>query len=264
MKRPRWRTLSMQPKSKAHEAYEFLQNYNGLTNANELISYRCERWLADGESLMRNGDPADGYILQGFAYTLLGNNELAIESMRMAKDLNNYFGKMNYAWLLIRSGEFDQGLCNSLELLRHNSTDQKLLFIVLEGIKYTLNIDLLKPLFELYKGDDKDSFSIYNRLNENIKLLQDLNIDKNNFINVTKILTNFLAYRYFGDYSIGMHVAESEIGKKLDLNIYLYNVDIENCLELNDLFLDALINDDGTQFDDYKDILVHFMPMEYK
>lgn len=263
MKCLRWRLINMQPKTKTQEAYEFLQNYQGLTNPNGLMSYRCKRWLEDSQSLIHN-DPVDGYMLQGFVYTLLGDNELAIKSLRKAKNLNNYLGKVNYAFLLVRSGKFDEGLHNSLNLLRQNPTDKSVLSIVLEGARFTLNTDLVEQAFELYKGDDDNLLSTsFNYIDENIKLLQSLNIDKDNFIYITKMLVNFLVSRYFGNYSIEMHIAESEIGKKLDLNVYLHNVSIEHCLEFNDLFLDMLI-DDSLKFDDYKDIFVHFVPMEYR
>ncbi|STY93229.1 hypothetical protein [Moraxella bovis] len=92
----------MQPKSKTQEAYEFLQSYQGLTNPDNL---QFHRWLRDGKNLVQTS-AADGYILQGFAYNLLGNTILSLDSMKKAKLLNNYFGKVNYAGLLNRLGRY--------------------------------------------------------------------------------------------------------------------------------------------------------------
>lgn len=249
----------MQPKPKTQEAYEFLQNYQGLTNPDNL---RFHRWLKDGENLVAVS-PADGYILQGFAHNLLGNALLALDSMKKAKMLNNYFGKVNYAGLLTRFGECEESTPICLELLRQDPMDAHVFWLVLDNADFALDADLAKKAQLLYQGNDIDLQDFLSSLDAKVHILQDVGIDKETFINVKKRLFNFLSHHYCGDYTTKPVIAESEIGKRLDLNVYLNNVDIHQCLELNDMFIDKLIEDDALHFNDYKNIIVHFIPAKY-
>lgn len=249
----------MQPKSKAQEAYEFLQKYQGLTNPDSL---QFHRWLRDGENLVATS-PADGYILQGFAHKLLGNAVLALDSMKRAKMLNNYFGKVNYAGLLTRLGRYEESLPICFELLQQDPTDSHVFSMILENVDFALDIDLAKRAFSLYQGDDINLQSFLSSLNRKTQILHDVSIDKDVFINIKKRLFSFLSRHYCGNYTTQFFIVESEIGKQLDLNVYLNNVDVHQCVELTDIFMDELIDDNTLRFDDYKNIIVHFIPSKY-
>ena len=249
----------MQPKPKTQEAYEFLQGYQGLTNPDNL---RFRRWLRDGENLVKTS-PADGYILQGFAYNLLGNAMLALDSMRKAKMLNNYFGKVNYAGILNRLGEYEESMSICFELLQQDPMDTHVFSMALANADFALDIDLAKKTFPLYQGNDIDSQYFLSSLDKKTQILQDVNIDKDVFINIKKRLFNFLSHHYCGNYTTKPVIVENEIGKRLDLNVYLNNVGIHQCVELTDMFMDELIHDDILHFDDYKNIIVHFIPAKY-
>lgn len=250
------------PQPKTFEAYEFLKSYNGLTNPN---NFRFLSWLKDAKNLLKT-NPADGYILQGFAYILLGKPELAIDSMKNAKLLNNYFGKINYAGLLSRLGETQRSSEICFEILRQNPTDRQAFLIVLDNADFALNVNLVEQVGQLYKGDKEDEqiqTSFLSHINQYEKLLQKLDIDKNVFLKIRKSLVEFLPNYYYGMFTTKSFARETEIGKHLEFNVYLYDVDIEKCLDLTDLFLDKLINDEGLDFDAYKKIIVHFIPIEY-
>lgn len=245
---------------KTNEAYKYSKSHQGLTNSDSLLFHR---WLKDSESLIKVS-PADGYILQGFAHSLLGNAKKAIESMKKAKMLNNYFGKVNYAWLSTRFGEYEESCKVCFELLRQDPTDSHVFSIMLDNADFALNADLVKQALELYQGDDMDLDDFLLSIDKKTQLLEDVDIDKATFINIKKLLFKFLSKHYYGDYALRPFIVENEIGKRLDLNVYLNNVDIEHCLELNDVFMDTLIDDDNLSFDDYKNIIVHFVPAEYQ
>lgn len=251
--------MNMQPKTKTYEVYEYIKNYHGLTNPDNFLFYR---WLTEGKELVKFS-PADGYILQGFAYSLLGDAKSAIDSMKKAKLLNNYFGKVNYAGLLTRFGECEESTTICFELLRQDPMDAHVFWLVLDNADFALNADLAKKAQLLYQGNDIDLQDFLSSLDAKMHILQDAGIDKEVFINVKKRLFNFLSYHYCGDYTTKPVIAESEIGKRLDLNVYLNNVDIHQCLELNDMFIDQLIDDDTLHFNDYKNIIVHFIPAKY-
>lgn len=249
----------MQPQPKTQEAYEFLQKYQGLTNPDSL---QFHRWLRDGENLVATS-PADGYILQGFAHKLLGNAILALDSMKKAKMLNNYFGKVNYAGLLTDLGRYEESLPICFELLQQDPTDSHVFSMILENVDFALDINLAKRAFSLYQGDDINLQSFLSSLNRKTQILHDVSIDKDVFINIKKRLFSFLSHHYFGNYTTQFFIVESEIGKRLDLNVYLNNVDVHQCVELTDIFMDELIDDNTLRFDDYKNIIVHFIPSKY-
>lgn len=258
IKRPKWR-LKMQPKPKTQEAYEYLKNYQGLTNPNK-IEFR--RWLKDGEKLVATS-PVDGYILQGFAHDLLGNAILALDSMKKAKMLNNYFGKVNYASLLTRFGKYEESTQICLALLQQNPMDKHVFLMVLDNADFALDAELAKTAFSLYKGNDMDLQPFLSSLNKKTQILQEININKEIFINIKKRLFNFLSYHYCGDFVTKPLIVENEIGKRIDLNVYLNNVDVYQCVELTEMFMDKLIDDDTLHFDEYKNIIVHFIPARY-
>lgn len=249
----------MQPKPKTQEAYEFLQNYQGLTNPDSL---QFHRWLRDGENLVATS-PADGYILQGFAHNLLGNAMLALDSMKKAKMLNNYFGKVNYASLLNRLGKYEESTSICFELLQQDPTDNHVFLIALANADFALDFDLAKKSFSLYQDDDIDSQPFLSSLDKKTQILYDADIDKDVFINIKRKLYNFLSHHYCGNYTTKPFIVENEIGKRLDFNVYLNNVDIHQCVELTDMFMDKLIGDDTLCFNDYRKIIVHFIPSKY-
>lgn len=100
-------------------------------------------------------------------------------------------------------------------------------------------------------------------LNKKTQILQEININKEIFINIKKRLFNFLSYHYCGDFVTKSLIVENEIGKRIDLNVYLNNVDVYQCVELTEMFMDKLIDDDTLHFDEYKNIIVHFIPARY-
>lgn len=249
----------MQPKSKTQEAYEFLQSYQGLTDPDNL---QFHRWLRDGKNLVQTS-AADGYILQGFAYNLLGNAILSLDSMKKAKLLNNYFGKVNYAGLLNRLGRHEESISICFELLQQDPMDSHVFSMALTNADLALDADMAKKAFLLYEGDDVDLHPFLTSLDKKAEILQDVDIDKETFINIKRRLFSFLSHHYCGDYSTRPFIVENEIGKRLDLNVYLNNVDVHQCVELTDMFMDELIDDDTLHFDDYKNIIVHFIPAKY-
>lgn len=251
--------MNIVAKSKTQEVYEFLKEYQGLTNPNSL---KFLAWLKDGEALLKT-DPADGYILQGFAYGLLGNPLLAIESMKKAMLLNNYFGKINYAMRLSYFGNFQESYEICLELLKQNPLDKQAFDVALDNAGNLINHDLLEKVAKLFKGDIKGVSSVLSYIQDKQLLLTDLNISKDIFLKIQKVLFQFLSYHYYGDYTAIPIIRQTELGKHLELNIYLNHLEIEKCLEMNELFLEKLINNNELHYDEYKNIIVQFMPAEY-
>lgn len=245
-------------KPKTQEVYEFLKDYQGLTNPNSL---KFLVWLKDGEMLLKTA-PADGYILQGFAYVLLGNPVRAIESMKRAMLLNNYLGKINYAMRLSYFGDFQESYEICLDLLKQNPLDKQAFDVALDSARNLISCDSVEKAIELFKGDTTEASSVLFDIQDEQLLLADLNVAKDVFLKIQRLFCQFLSYYYHGDYTVTPIIRQTEIGKHLELNVYLYNVGIEKCLEMNGLFLDKLIDGD-LHYDDYKNIIINFIPAEY-
>ncbi len=247
----------MQAKPKTLEAFEYLKTYSGLTDSNNL-TYR--RWLNDGQNLVKKS-PADGYLLQGFAYHLLGDISLAITSMQKARRLNDYFGKINYATLVFRSGDYQQSIQVCLDLLAQNKEDQYVRSLLLECADFALDADLVKKLLQSDKGNEVLQ-SLALSIDKEIQVLSDIGIDKMAYIAVKQAVFELLSNYYVGDCVIKPCVIDNEMGKQVQLSVYLDNVGIDDCLRLDNALLDKLI-DDELPFDQYKNVVVHFIPAKY-
>ncbi|MFB6349497.1 hypothetical protein ACFBZI_08690 [Moraxella sp. ZJ142] len=246
----------MQPKTKTHEAYEYLERYQGLTNPDNL---RFIRWLRDAKSLLKT-NAIDAYVLQGFAHMALGDADLAVQSLKKAHLLNHDLASYNYAVALHRIGNFAQSHEVCLGLLKKDPYNHKVIAVAIGNAGRQSDIGMLDEIFDLLDGSlacRQDAKQFINKVLDNLK---QANISRENFARINQLVVKFLTKRYFGNSHIETTVTQTEIGNMLDVNIYLNNVSIDDCLRWNDAFLDVLIDDDKLHFDDYKNILVHFIP----
>ncbi|UNU73285.1 hypothetical protein LU293_09505 [Moraxella nasovis] len=253
----------MIPKTKTHEAYEYLKNYHGLTNPN---SFKYLSWLNSAEKLIKT-DPVDGYVLQGFAHMALGDIQSAVQSMKKAYLLNNIVATYNYATLLYKSGEFSQSHQMCLNVLNKDPYDSNIIEVVLSNASRSLDLNILNEAFELFQGGnlyiDNQKIKAIDFIKNTISKLKITNITQDNFVYIYSLLNRFLSKHYIGDYYVDVDVSQTEIGNILNIDIYLNNVGTDDCLDLDDKFLDVLIDDSQLNFDDYKNIIVHFIPAKY-
>ena len=88
-----------------------------------------------------------------------------------------------------------------------------------------------------------------------------LSIEK--FVYMTNLLMTFLSNRHLNTCHLDVGVIRTEVGNILSMDVYLHNVTSDDCLRLDDEFLDVLIDNKNLDYDDYKDVMIHLVPAEY-
>ncbi len=94
--------------------------------------------------------------------------------------------------------------------------------------------------------------------------IKQVNISYNQLMCINHLVNQFLSERHFNDYDVDTDVGSTGYESVLNLDVYLQNTNIDNCLNLSDEFLDVLIDDETLDYGDYKNILVHFIPSQFK
>ena len=254
----------MQPKSRTNEAYEFLQNYQGLTNPD---SFQFHRWLRESEQLIKK-NAIDAYSLKSFAYVLMGKPKKALYSMQNAKKLGDRYATQNIMNIFHNMGDFEKSTQIALKNIPTNLQTLVYVRALLLGSLFLLMPDNIHQALLLYRGQDDDvveyeSKAVLDEIDKRKSLLETLNINKEVFIKIFKKIYYLLSHHYIGNPITSVVDEYTEIGGNLRINIFLENIDIEYCLELNDLFLEELINDGLLDFSEYKNIMVSFIPAQY-
>lgn len=252
------------PKPKTAEAYEFLSNYNGLSNPDNM---RFRRWLQDADQLIKI-EPDLGYMLKSFAYVLMGKSSEALYAMNNAKGLGAVGASKNLMNIHHAMGNFEESTKIALDNIAYNPQSVEYMQTILRDSLRVLDKDIIEKGLNLYKGDHQDlllnqSSSVLNQIDLQIELLEQLNIPKEVFVKIARKIHLFLSKNYVGNSVLTIEDEYTEIGANLRLNVFLKNVDESECIELNNSFLESLISDESFSFDDYKDILVNFIPVEY-
>lgn len=247
----------MQPKSKAHEAYEFLQNYQGLTNPD---SFQFHRWLKDAEQLTKK-NAIDAYSLKSFAYVLMGELKQALYNMENAHRLGSVYASTNLMNILHSMGRFDESSQVAKEILHQNPHDLESVSLLLSHALLHLDINKVHEAMQYYQGDNQQIMhknQMYiQEINKRIDMINELNISKNTVVDILNHIYVFLSDKYVGGNYLSFDYGYTEIGGYLEINVCLNNLSVDDCVSLQDGFLDVLI-DSELDYRDYKDILVSF------
>lgn len=192
--------------SKTHDAYKFLKDYDGPTDPN---NFRFLSWLKDGKALTKS-NPVDGYVLQSFAYSLLGEADLALQTIKNAAALGSDIAKLNYAITLGQVGELELSSKIALDLLKQNPLDEQAFLLILQNADFSLDDADVKKAHHLFKKD----FDIHSSLDyifEKNQLLNELSIKKSTFLSIIKSLFYFIAHHYHGNYQVNLSKSTNEI-----------------------------------------------------
>lgn len=254
----------MQPKPKTQEAYEFLQSYQGLTNPD---SFQFHRWLREGDQLIHK-HTVDAYLLKSFAYILLGEPTKALYNMENAHRLGATHVSRNLMNIFYTMGDFEKSSQIALQNIPENPQTLYYVRALLSNSLLLLAPENIHQVVSLYHGKDNEiveyeSKDMLDQITIRESLLKKLNINKEIFVKIFQKIHYFLSHHYVGDSMNSVTDEYTEIGGNLRINVFLKNIDIEHCLKFNDLFLEELINDDLLDFDEYKSIMVSFIPAQY-
>ncbi|UXZ04930.1 tetratricopeptide repeat protein [Moraxella nasicaprae] len=252
------------PQSTAQDAYKFLSSYQGLTDD---ITYglKYKRWLNDADSLIKQGIVTEGYLLRAFVNILQGDLKNAVKNAKYASQSSDEIAIYNYALLLNKNGDFSESLKIVEGLIAHNPADISAFDLIETNKMCLLDADGLNDILAKFKGSEhhfndlSQSFAkSVTRINHHHVMLNELNFDLDLFIKFNQEVFCFIYSRYCGNISHRLSMIETEMGKQLEYCFYLNNVSIDECLQLNDDFLDVML--DKFDFNDCQKIVIRFMP----
>ena len=242
--------VSMQPKSKAQEAHEYFCRYQGLIKPNSLV---CFSWLNEAEKLVHT-DAKNAYVLRSLAYIFKGQPEDGLYAMQNAKKLGDRHATQNIMNILHSMGRFDESSQVAKEILHQNPHDLESVSLLLSHALLHLDINKVHEAMQYYQGDNQQIIhknQMYiQEINKRIDMINELSISKNTVVDILNHIYVFLSDKYVGD-------NYTEIGGYLEINVCLNNLSVDDCVSLQDGFLDVLI-DSELDYRDYKDILVNF------
>lgn len=249
--------MSIQPKTKTYEAYEYLKNYQGLTNPDNVLYVT---WLKDAELLLKS-NPKDAYILKSFAYILLGKPSDALYTMRNARKLGSDLANHNIMSILYFMGQFEESAEIATDCLKKNPYDEDCVRVLLNIALTNLDSDKINEAMQYYKGDNQDIIQqgqeYIKQITHRVNILNELGISKATFVNVSQYIYHFLSDKYVGNFELIIDFGYTELGGYAQTNVSLNHLTIDECLALQDSFLDMLIESE-LDYQDYKNILVNF------
>lgn len=249
------------PKTKADEAYEYINQYIGLTQPKNL---RAQSWLRDFDSLVKS-DPVKAWQLKAWAYILLGQPQKAVSAIQNAYRLDeSETNAINYATLLFSIGRYDESDEICLRSLKNNSHDIPTYRRIMSNALFTLDMTNTNHALNLLKSDQNKISEIVAETQKKIdyhrNILSEINISINVFKKMNQSICQFLCQYYVGNHTLVPIKEYTELGAHLRMKVFLKNVSIEDCLNFNESFLDTIISDDTWSFNDYYCILVSFLP----
>lgn len=249
--------MSIQPKTKTYEAYEYLKNYQGLTNPDNVLYVT---WLKDAELLLKS-NPKDAYILKSFAYILLGKPSDALYTMRNARKLGSDLANHNIMSILYSMGQFEESAEIATDRLKNNPYDEDCVRALLNIALINLDSHKIKEAMRYYKGNNQKIIQLsqdnIERVDYRLNILNVLDISKHIFINISQYIYLFLSDKYVGNFDLFFDFGHTEVGGYVQVKVSLNNLTIDECLALQDSFLDMLIESE-LDYQDYKNILVNF------
>lgn len=247
----------MQPKSKAQEAYEYFYSYQGLINPDSLV---CFSWLNEAEKLVHT-DAKNAYVLRSLAYIFKGQPEDGLYAMQNAKKLGDRHATQNIMNILHSMGRFDESSQVAKEILKQNPHNLESVSLLLSHALLHLDINKVHEAMQYYQGNDQQIMhknQMYiQEINKRMDMLNELNISKNTVVDILNHIYVFLSDKYVGGNYLLFDYGYTEIGGYLEINVCLNNLSVDDCVSLQDGFLDVLI-DSELDYRDYKDILVSF------
>ena len=257
--------MSIQPKTRPLQALEYIQGYCGPTNPEHLMYIS---WLNDAEKLL-SSDRYAAYTLQGFAHLLMGNIDAALESMQSAYQIkSDGDAAQNYINTLHKAGCFLQSNEISLQSLHRNPYLTGVVPMVIYNSINLLDGDPIIQAVDLYQGSEARDYLLDNsrlaleEIKFRISLLDRLGIGKEAFIKTMQLLQRFLSKHYAGYNEFIVAGEETGFEDVLRIRMFLSGVNIDDTLDWNDLFIDELVESDTLEYDEYKKILVSFIPAQ--
>lgn len=253
-----------QAQSKLSEVLEFLQQYEGTINPNKLI---FGRWIKDAQAL-RLVDPSEGYMMEAWVYRAQGKLDKALEYMKNAYRLDSSSNSVNvnYASLLLSSGDFNESEKLCIKRIRLDRTNTDIFKILITNTLHTFNQDVLFEAIELFIPTNPEAEKVIGQAKKRIfdfdhmqSTLESANLSIEVYKRFSSITQKVRNTRYIGESRTVINCEVNELGTFLLIDEALANASIEDCLSMYDDLVEEIINDDH-YFEEYKKIIFNFIP----
>lgn len=256
----------IQPQSKLDEVVSYLNLCQGIIKIND---FQLASWLRDAKALQKT-NPVEGYMMESLVYRAQGKIRLAVQYAEKAFRLDKSIAGSNYLALIKEAGCLDKADELAIELLNLYRTDTSIFDLFVMNSPYTLNIDLLKEGIRLFKPTNKKAQNMVKQaesyleaFNANLEMLKLTGVSIETFKRVMEVSTRIKSRQHIGTNKLRISYQDNEIGKFLIITQSLKNTSVEDCIRMNDEFVDAIIDDDYP-FQEFRKIIFNFMPLDEK
>lgn len=253
-----------QAQSKLSEILEFLQQYEGIINPNRLV---FSRWIKDAQAL-RLIDSSEGYMMEAWVYRAQGKLDKALEYMKNAYRLDSSSSSVNvnYASLLLSSGNFDESEELCIKRIRLDRTNTDIFNILITNTLHTFNQDVLCEAIGLFIPTNPEAEKVIEQAKKKVldfdhmqSTLDSANLSLEAYKSFSSITQKVRNTRYIGESRTVINCEVNELGTFLLIDEALANASIEDCLSMYDDLVEEMINDDD-HFEEYKKIIFNFIP----
>lgn len=254
--------MNVQPQSIAGEVEDYMNTYAGMLKPNDI---KLKRWLKGAESL-RSTDPVESYLIESWVYRAQGKLNASLESAKRAYRLNGNTIS-NLATINIALGNFDEAENLCLEALKKDKTNAVAMHQLINNVTSTLNKERLQEALDIFEpiNNRHDKLIALGEmtvgdLDVPLGFLNELEISIATYKNILKIGSTIKSKNYLGSSKLGLEIQRNEVGNFLIIIEKLYNLDIDDCLNLNEELFDSIV-DAERPFNQFMNIVYSFKPL---
>lgn len=253
--------MSIQPQTKSLEVERFMNNYLGMIDPS---NFKLKLWLRDAKAL-RQTNPVDSYMIEGLVCRAQGKLNDAVSMVANAVRFDSSL-QGNLATMYASAGMFDEAEELCLSLLQKNNSDWYAFHQMLVNTSVTLNRSRLKKAMDIFKPTDEKTEDLLNigkvYLEDMVKpleLLEKVGVSIATYRAIMDMATVVKNKKYLGDSNLRLGMQVNEVGKILIVNETLFNVSVDDCIDLNEQYFDSIL-DLECPFDEIKKVVYNFRP----
>lgn len=253
-----------QIQSKLSEVVYFIQQHEGIINPNRI---EFIRWIKDAEAL-RLVNSSDGYMMEACVYRAQGKIAKALEYMKKAYRLDSFSISVivNYASFLNSNGKFDESEELCMKHISAHRASIDMFKILLINTTYTFNKQHLTDAINLFMPTGLEGEQVIEQARKGLldfenmlETLDSANVSVETYKRFNALSQQVRNSYYMGESNTSIDYQVNELGTFLLIEEALANLSVEDCMQMNDDLIDAIIDDDYP-FEEYKKIIFNFIP----
>lgn len=253
----------MQPQTKLNDAIELANQMGRL----DLSEFKYAQLLRDGKNLIQK-DPASGYFLQAIAHRLAGNIKAGLDTIQKAYKLDKSLSEGFYINILMMNGCFEECETIALKKLERDPTHRETFKFLIRTISNTFNISTLEKALGIFKSNtDEDKLLVTEALRmkeeipDSIKVIESAGSSLDVYRHLLAIANKVSNVKTHTQSKLIITNEETELGKYARVSIKMAWVSINDCIELNDDYVNIISNDTKYSYDEYQKLMLNFEPI---